>query len=297
MDEIQEQHAVFMVRGIVADKDGFPVNSNQAYTLGGGNGRGNKPVLEAAQRRQQQTKWMPQGPQRLGGDSDFRSWLEPGEAAGMAAEARRLRDEMWCQPCQDIIELSDTEEEDEIPGAAQQIDRDDCKPAAVVPRTATESVSDDDMRTAVVTETESENGAVIKAASVVTIDLTISDEEFSEARSNAAKKVAAVSSHARSSSKKQRGIRDHVEETVVLVDGRWPCSKCTFVNAPLALACGVCGMEANSVESTMKVVAEIRRKDEIEHVKQTEVERSKEQFGFNIYGSARQVTSKLKHLT
>ena len=39
----------FMVRGIVADKDGFLVNSNQAYTLGGGNGHGNAPVLEAAE--------------------------------------------------------------------------------------------------------------------------------------------------------------------------------------------------------------------------------------------------------
>jgi hypothetical protein len=47
----------------------------------------------------------------------------------------------------------------------------------------------------------------------------------------------------------------------------------------------------------MKVVADIRRKDEIEQVKKTEVERSKEQFGFNIYGSARQVTAKLKHIT
>ena len=295
MDDIQEQHAVFMVRGIVADKDGFPVNSTQAYTLGGGKNHGNAPVLEAAERRQQKTKWMPQGPQRLGGDSAFRSWLAAGEAAGMAAEARRLRDEMWCQPCQEIIELADSEEEGEIPGAVQQNDRDDRKPAAVVPRRGTESVSDDGILAAVVTEAESGRGAMMRPASVVTIDLTMSDEEFGEARSNAAENVAAVSSRARNRSKKQRETLDQVEQTVN--DGRWPCSNCTFVNAPLALACGMCGMEANSVESTMKVLAEICRKDEIELVKQTEVERSKEQFGFNIYGSSRQDTAKLKHLT
>jgi hypothetical protein len=300
MDEIQEQHAVFMVRGIVADKSGFPMNSNQAHTLGG-SGRGSGSALEAAQRRQQKTRWMPQGPQKLGGDSNFRSWLAPGEAAGMAAEARRLRDEMWCQPCQDTIELSDSEEEGETPGAARQNDAYDRKHAAVFPQTGNEDVTDDRKPAAVVTETEGESDAVARPASVVTIDLTLSDDEFDEAQSNSqsAKNVAAVSCRTRKRSKEQRGNRTHAEETaaIVLQDGRWPCPKCTFVNAPLALACGMCLAEANPTDSTMKVVADIRRKDEIEQVKKTEVERSKEQFGFNIYGSARQVTAKLKHIT
>jgi hypothetical protein len=299
MDEIQEQHAVFMVRGIVADKSGFPINSDQAYTLGGSE-HGNGSALKAAQqRRQQQTKWMPQGPQKLGGDSDFRRWLAPGEAAGMAAEARRQRDEMWCQPCQDVVELSDSEEEEATSGAAQQKAADDRKPAAVVPRTGNENVSDDRKPAAVVTETERESDAVARSASVITIDLTLSDEELDDAQSNSTGKVGAVPSRTLKRSNNQRGNRNHAEETaaIVLQDGTWPCSKCTFVNAPLVLACGVCGTEANPMDSTMKVVADIRRKDEIENLKEAEVERSKEQFGFNIYGSARQVTAKLKHIT
>jgi hypothetical protein len=296
MDEIQEQHSVFMVRGIVADKSGFPMNSNQAHTLGG-SVHGNGSALEAAQRRQQQTKWMPQGPQKLGGDSDFRSWLAPKEAAGLAAEARRLRDEMWCQPCQDIIEFSDSEEEVAIPGADQQYDAYDRKPAAVIPRTRNEIFLDDRKPVAFVMETESD--AVAGPDSVVTIDLTLSDAELDEAQSNSARNIAAVPSRTRKRSKKQRGNRNHAEETAAIVfqDGTWPCSKCTFVNAPLALACGVCLDESNPTASTMKVVADICRKDEIEQVKKIEVERSKEQFGFNIYGSAKQVTAKLKHIT
>jgi len=59
----------------------------------------------------------------------------------------------------------------------------------------------------------------------------------------------------------------------------------------------MCGTESQPLVSTMKVAAEIRRKDEIEYVKETEVQRSKDQFGFNIYGKVSQVTAKLNHIT
>ena len=40
MDEIMEQHAVYMVRGVVMDQSGFPMGSNDARVLGGTTGTG-----------------------------------------------------------------------------------------------------------------------------------------------------------------------------------------------------------------------------------------------------------------
>jgi len=307
MDEILEQHAVFMAKGIVADKQGFPMNSNHAYTLGGGNNRGTRGnALDAAQRRQAHQKWMPQGPQKLGGDPGFRSWLGAGEAAGQAAEARRLRDEVWCQPCQesDIIELSsDSEEENE--------EEDDKKPAATVnvgdnvatgiASTSASEAQEDEKPAAVVMETESDKenatgsglakqnhfgdrkqAAAARAASVVTIDLTASDDDDD----------TAITTLQQAASFGRRKRPHHG------TDGEWSCSQCTFKNLPGTLACGMCGKESPlAMENTKKVVAEIRKKDEIEHVKKAEVEQSVNEFGFNIYGNGKQATAKLPHLT
>ena len=295
MDEILEQHAVYMAKGIVADKDGFPMNSENAYTLGGG-ARGNN-ALEAAQRRQRQQKFMPQGPQKLGGDLGFQSWLAPGQAAGQAAEARRLRDEVWCQPCQasDVIELSsDSEEEDNesvmndgklaagASAAASAVSNDDSKPAAVVTESESEMVPRPGLAT------QNDNGGKVAAAarpaSVVTIDLTLSDGEDDNDSSN-----RVTTNHAARRCRK----RAHEE-----VNGEWPCSQCTYRNLPGTLVCGMCGKESPvALDNTNKVVAEIRRKDEIEQIKHAEVEESKREFGFNIYGNARQATAKLPHLT
>ncbi len=38
MDEIMQQYEVFLVRGLVVDKSGFPMGSSEAYTLGSGSG-------------------------------------------------------------------------------------------------------------------------------------------------------------------------------------------------------------------------------------------------------------------
>ena len=133
MDDILDQHAVFMSKGIVADPQGFPMNSSQAYTLGGGrnrtSGTAQTAALQAAQRRQAQQQWrMPSGPQKLGGSSLVQGLLPPGQAAAQAAHERRLRDEVWCQPCaaDDVIELSsDSEDEKQDckkPAAKQQDD-------------------------------------------------------------------------------------------------------------------------------------------------------------------------------
>jgi hypothetical protein len=156
MDEIQEQHAVFQVRGIVADQGGFPLNSNQAYVLGG-KARGNR---DAARRRQEPP------PQRLGGDVTFQQWLTPGEAAAAAAEARRLEDETWCLPCaaDNLVELvSDSEEEEDGTAVTGLNQEQDSKLPAREPAAATTQPSDTNR---------------VTPTALVTIDLTgDSDEE------------------------------------------------------------------------------------------------------------------------
>ena len=33
MEEIEEQYAVFLAKGVVVDKDGFPIGSSEAHVL------------------------------------------------------------------------------------------------------------------------------------------------------------------------------------------------------------------------------------------------------------------------
>ena len=142
MDEIMEQHAVYMVRGVVMDQSGFPMGSNDARVLGGTTGTGISSVSgrnereQAAKNRLQQKKLGLGGTFRLGGGfmpatgagssnaSSSLAHLPPAEAARRAAERRvedrRKNDGQFCLPCQDVIEIldesscsSDEEEEED----------------------------------------------------------------------------------------------------------------------------------------------------------------------------------------
>ena len=106
MEEIEEQYSVFLAKGVVVDKDGFPIGSNDAHVLGGGNGgsrnsgmrnasdRGK--ALNAAESRR--TKGgLTQGHYVLGGKSSSSKQKDPREAARIAAE-RRLLDSQYCLP-------------------------------------------------------------------------------------------------------------------------------------------------------------------------------------------------------
>jgi hypothetical protein len=313
MDEILDQHAVCMAKGIVADEQGFPIHSSQAYTLGGNSTHNAKSArMQAAlRRRRQQQLWMPSGPQKLGGSSQFQDLLPPGQAAAQAAYERRLRDEVWCQPCTDdddyVIELSSDSQDEENdegdckPAAKQnekeQDDDDDRKPAAAV--SVTTDGSDKENATAepkMATQIDGSDclhskpppAAASRPASVVTIDLTTSDDEDDFSTT-----ATTTTTRGRGTKKRRRA-----ESSTTTTFAEWSCSRCTFRNVAGTLVCGMCGKESRvAQERSQRKVVEICKRDEILHVKEAEVQESIREFGFNIYGSDKQATAKLPHIT
>ena len=218
MDNIQEQHAVFLARGIVADNQGFPINSDQAYVLGSSGGVGRTAdalrhtTARAAQQRQQNQRFMPQGPQRLGGTSEFQQWLLPGEAAGVAAETRRLQDEIWCQPCEpEIIELSDDNVDDD----------------------------DDSVNTAAAVKNDCDDDQKISAN--INVDTTTAQDEGMVDREPSPSSVVDLTGD------------DNKEADDIARNSVWSCTMCTFVNSDVVLACSVCGAPLANETYSMQV--------------------------------------------
>lgn len=65
---------------------------------------------------------------------------------------------------------------------------------------------------------------------------------------------------------------------------KWICHQCTFYNELLALTCGMCFVERQTLSSSETVAVQMVRDEAIQRVKETEVERAERDFGFNIYG-------------
>ena len=257
----EEQYAVFMTKGVVVDKDGFPIGSNEAYVLGaGGNSKSSEAskakVLDAAEKRRKQGINGTNQGHRLGGELVFqRIPKNPREAARMAAE-RRLRDDHKCIPCTEVIEILDDEEsDDEI-----EIIEDTSKPRTR-PR-----------REEVVYDSDPDTKPKAKAdESVDVIDLTGSPSVSREKMKSGSKRMANLN---------------------------WTCPHCTLSNPALALTCGACYSERQTDKSTSERVKEMERQDKVDAIKEAEVRRSKEMFGgFDIYGSKKRPTSTLNHLT
>ena len=113
MEEIMEQHSIYLAKGLVVDSGGFPINSKFAYVLGGGRGKwkkfGRNAAGEAALQRQKRSRLM-NGANLLGSEGKTSlSHLSPREAARIAAE-RRIKergenDDLFCLPCKEIIEI------------------------------------------------------------------------------------------------------------------------------------------------------------------------------------------------
>ena len=119
MNEIEEQYAIYLAKGVVVDKDGFPLGSKDAHVLGGGRpSRGgvasssSKKTAAAAaaeSRRKKNANGLTQG-HVLGGKKRAVP-KDPREAARIAAE-RRFLDSKFCLPCSEVIEiLADSSDE------------------------------------------------------------------------------------------------------------------------------------------------------------------------------------------
>jgi hypothetical protein len=273
MDEILEQHAVLLARGFVADTDGFPMNSSQTYVLGQNSGKAKQfpsataAAARAADQRLRRSKWMPQGPQVLGGDNEFRRILGPQEAAGMAAELRRLRDEQWCHPCEIDNNNGLESDEDEDNEAGKEVER-ESEPKA------SDSATNSKRKKIEVQPPESPTNQTIPSYSTGLVDLTgidSDDEEGAPTTENFNEKD--------SSEPQQRS-----------------CWQCTFLNRLPSLACRVCQSPLAHEVDNEAMVRALLVADEVQQIQQDEVRRSEEQFGFNIYGTAGLKTKTMKHL-
>jgi len=108
MNEIEEQHAVYLAKGVVLDKDGFPLGSIDAHVLGGGRSTAgastsSKAAAAAESRRKKNTNGLSTQGYVLGGKKQSMP-KNPREAARIAAE-RRLLDSQFCLPCDEVIEI------------------------------------------------------------------------------------------------------------------------------------------------------------------------------------------------
>ena len=270
MEEIEEQYAVFLAKGVVVDKDGFPIGSSEAHVLGNGgsgsnrNNRGN--ALDAAESRRKKGQHGLTSGYRLGGSKVKSQTKDPREAARIAAE-RRLLDAQYCLPCNEIIEiLGDSSDEEEID------DDDDEIEIVGTTKGAKKRLQQKE-------DSYSNMKPAAKKTDDDCIDLTL-DDSFD---------LTPVKK--KPSRKSKRTIKTGDNLT-------WACPRCTLSNSTQNLACDACGKERPSDKTILEHAQELQRQDAIANTKEKEVKSSLETFGgFNIYGSKRNASGKMNHLT
>mmetsp|Transcript_31204 Transcript_31204/g.47202 ORF Transcript_31204/g.47202 Transcript_31204/m.47202 type:complete len:415 (+) Transcript_31204:255-1499(+) len=247
MDEIQEEHAVLLARGVTTES--FLVG--KGYVLGS-SGKNGKSAASVAEARRQKLRWMPKGPQKLGGDASFQKMLTAGEAAATAAETRRLEDEKWCLPCADpdVIDLLESDNEEDVAKA----------------------------NTIELLDQSSKDTQEIQANEIMVLSSTVARPPLTD-------KVTCK----RSRYTTEKNSQD-------LADGQWVCHACTFRNSSeQVLICEICRTERSTASETL--IAKIIRDDEIQRIKEKEVEESNKDFGFNIYGNGQKKSSTMSHIT
>ena len=284
MEEIEEQHAVYLAKGVVVDKDGFPIGSKEVYVLGNGGSkrrRNNAPfdrdkAFTAAESRRKKgglTSSSSSGFVLGGKTSTIQN--DPRDAARIAAE-RRLLDAQYCLPCNEVIEiLGDSSDEE----GGNDDDHDDeveiLGTTASIKAGRPEKKKEDslDMKPAAKTA-KSDDGV---------IDLTL-DDSF-EMASTTLKQPPTKSRQCNPLETSQANMN-------------WTCKRCTLVNIHHILACEACGSERPCGKTIFEQAKELKKEDDIANIKESEVEQSKLQFGgFNIYGNTKQSSSLMKHLT
>lgn len=260
MAEIEEQYAIYLVKGVVVDKDGFPIGGNDAHVLGGRRNAASsdrRRALDAAESRRK--RGLTQG-YVLGGGASSKS-VDPREAARIAAE-RRLQDSQYCLPCSEVIEIlgdSDSDEEE-----VQVVDSED--------EGGEKSDMDKKPKAKPKHATTSCDGV---------IDLTSLDDSFTADESS---KGAAMKRPAPS---KRRSPES----------ASWTCPRCTLSNRDAVLVCEACHLERPCSKTVLEKAQELQKEDAIAEIKKNEVERSRLEFGFNIYGDKKTSSSTMKHLT
>ena len=295
MDEIAEQHAEYVARGLVVDKDGFPMGG-QSHTLGGvrvrntgsgGTGNLRDAVRKAAEDRSKRP--APMQPQKLGtGNGTIDPKLPPKEAARLAAERRALLDSKWCLPCNEVIEiLSDDDESAGDSDSEKKVAGKSSGSTTAKNQDITDLTANSDKKTR--PDKRTRPSASDDDEVVVPIDLTESPQKLLKKKSPK-DPVAAAAASAFATSASPESETD------------WACAACTLQNRPDALACGACGKArwSNGDAAAAAAAAErtMRRDEAIEAVRENEVRQSEDTFGgFNIYGSSRRKTGTLPHLT
>ena len=334
MDEIAEQHADYVARGLVVDREGFPMGG-ESHTLGGrgqgavrnttANGGGanlREAVRKAAEERSKRP--APMKPQRLGtgnvvgggsgggGMGGIDPKLPPREAARLAAERRALLDSKWCLPCNEVIEiLSDEEEEEEeednsgsgsgsCSGSNADKDAEEKKVAAKTKSTKDTNDDEGDITdlTASAEKKKSVDGNRKRAtASGGTAAVPI---DLTESPDRPPRKKKDSSSAVASAAAGTASTSAAAAATASCSSVEWACTACTLQNRPEALACDACGKArfSNGAEAAFAADAAMKRDEAIAAARQNEIRQSEDTFGgFNIYGTKKRETGTLPHLT
>ncbi|KAL3801104.1 hypothetical protein HJC23_002397 [Cyclotella cryptica] len=206
MEEIEQQYAMFLTKGVVLDKSGFPVGSQEAHVLGGGKISPDEARRKACQAAELRRKnGLTSGHYVLGGSQKMR---DPKEAARIAAE-RRLRDSQFCLPCNEVIEILGEDSDEGEEGKAED--------PSIYDGTHQMGRQRTNIR-------RNNQLLVAKSDSITAnevIDLT--EDDFFYARQKSA--VPNV-----------RKLSKQIQ---------WECACCTLVNQPAALSCEACGTPPN----------------------------------------------------
>lgn len=294
MEEIEEQYAVYLAKGVVVDRDGFPIGSSESHVLGSiGHGGTNgskknstsadrKKAMDAAESRRRKGRiGLTQG-QILGGKSSSLLSKDPREAARIAAE-RRFLDAQYCLPCIEVIEIlgedsSDGEGDDEVEVLDAVRNTEKMAAKSDTTKAKSNTIKALDLKPKAKHDSSTSDDV---------IDLT-SDDSFTMSP------VVAIKTAPKTKRKNDSRHTAHPD----LGQSEWTCTRCTLCNPESILVCEVCHFERPSKNSVLEQAREYKKEDDIAYIKEREVEESKETFGgFNIYGEKKNSSSTMKHIT
>jgi hypothetical protein len=293
MNEIEEQYAIYLAKGVVLDKDGFPLGSNDVHVLGGGGpgvgvcgvASSSKAAAAAESRRKKNANGLTQG-YVLGGKKRAMP-KDPREAARIAAE-RRLLDSQFCLPCNEVIEIlgTDSSDEDEVD------DKGDIDVVLVESATEEAKMSSKPKSkrknhtkpkafdyTTTTTATSSDDSIIDLTEDSFDMTNSSSFDDLNRAASATAQKKSRLSPPKQNQAMSANDDGDCDREKA------WTCPRCTLCNTSIVLVCEACNLERQPSKQQQKKLCD----DEINYIKQNEVDQSLRTFGgFNIYGEKKE---------